>query len=78
MDIGGALGPAGGGAQQKGDFYDDGDVDLADYAELPACLSGPLGGLGTGCDIFDFEPDGNVDLLDFAEFQLAFTGDLYE
>jgi len=66
------------GLQEKGDYDDDGDMDLPDYAEFPACLSGPAGGLGTGCAIFDFEPDGNVDLFDFAEFQSTFTGDLYE
>ncbi len=66
------------GPKEKGDYDDDGDIDLSDYVEFPACFSGPVGGLGTGCAIFDFESDGNVDLYDFAEFQRTFTGDLYE
>jgi hypothetical protein len=58
-----------------GDFDGDGDVDLEDYAEFPACMSGPdLDPGPEGCDAFDFEFDLDVDLLDFASFQAAFTG----
>ncbi len=58
----------------QGDCDHDGDVDLDDFADLDACLSGPTGGLGTGCECFDFDSDGDNDLLDFAEFQVNFTG----
>ncbi len=59
-----------------GDCDDDGDVDLDDYVNLEACLSGPDGGLGAGCRCFDFDDDGDNDLKDFAAFQQAFTGPL--
>lgn len=52
-----------------GDCDGDGDVDLEDYFDFEGCLSGPMGGTGTGCECFDFDGNGNVDLLDFAEFQ---------
>jgi len=56
-----------------GDWDDDGDVDLADYAALPACLTGPeVGPPDAGCDVFDFDSDLDVDLADFADFQAAF------
>ncbi len=57
-----------------GDCDGDGDVDLDDFASFEACLLGPDGGLGTGCECFDFDGDGDNDLLDFAQFQVNFTG----
>ncbi|MCP4246614.1 MAG: hypothetical protein GY778_06160 [bacterium] len=57
-----------------GDCNLDGAVDLGDHADFDACLLGPGGGLGTGCECFDFDADGDVTLFDFAEFQVAFTG----
>ncbi len=57
-----------------GDCDGDGDVDLDDFADFNACLVGPDGGLGTGCECFDFDDDGDNDLNDFAEFQVNFTG----
>jgi probable HAF family extracellular repeat protein len=68
-------------APPPGDADHDGDVDLDDYAEFAACLSGPNEGdafvaPSAGClATFDFLPaDGDVDLEDFAVFQQAFTG----
>ncbi len=57
-----------------GDCDGDGDVDLDDFADFNACLVGPDGGLGTGCECFDFDDDGDNDLIDFAAFQVNFTG----
>jgi probable HAF family extracellular repeat protein len=58
-----------------GDFDADGDIDLQDYAALPACLTGPNAGPPTpSCVAFDFEPDDDVDLRDVAAFANVFTG----
>ncbi|MCA9253430.1 MAG: hypothetical protein KDA54_20045, partial [Phycisphaerales bacterium] len=57
-----------------GDFGNNGDVDLADYARFADCVSGPSGGQGPNCGCFDLDSDGDIDARDFAEFQLSFTG----
>jgi hypothetical protein len=57
-----------------GDYDGDEDVDLADYANFPACLTGPEGGILTDCEIFNFDDDNDVDLGDYAGFQEGFTG----
>lgn len=59
-----------------GDFDDDGDVDLDDYANLVACLAGP--GVAPEpadpqcaqfcLDVFDADADNDVDLYDYADF----------
>jgi glycosidase len=55
-----------------GDWNGDGTVDLADYAGLSACLTGPgPTALAPGCPSFDFAGDVDVDLEDVAEFQRA-------
>jgi sulfatase modifying factor 1 len=59
-------------AMSYGDHNGNGTVDLADYAQFPACMAGPGGGLGTSCDIFDFDSDADVDAFDFAAFQGVF------
>ena len=70
---GGGLVP--GGPPLAGDWDDDGDTDLADFAHWDDCMTGPDNPpLGGGCDVFDFEPDVDVDLADFAAFQEAFMG----
>jgi probable HAF family extracellular repeat protein len=51
----------------------DGDVDLLDFWEFEACLTGPTEVLDSDCEAMDFDGDDDVDLLDFAEFTLAFT-----
>ncbi len=61
-----------------GDYDDDGDIDMTDYAEFSGCLTGPDGGALPGCDSFDFAADVDVDLTDFALFQEYYTGDFYE
>jgi hypothetical protein len=58
-----------------GDCNDTGCVNLLDYADLEACLSGPDGGLpAPECNCFDIDGDNDVDLLDSAQFQHSFTG----
>ncbi|HUU83896.1 MAG TPA: hypothetical protein VM243_10365 [Phycisphaerae bacterium] len=64
-----------------GDADHDGDLDLADFAELAGCVSGPVGGAGfvtpsEAClRTFDFTPgDGDVDLADVGRFQESFEG----
>jgi hypothetical protein len=57
-----------------GDCNNDAGVDLLDYQYIPTCLSGPSGGLLSGCGCLDFDVDEDVDLADFAEFQAALTG----
>ncbi|MEK6676620.1 MAG: peptidoglycan DD-metalloendopeptidase family protein [Planctomycetota bacterium] len=58
-----------------GDVNSDGDVDLMDFAGLPACLSGPGMPHGDiGCVGFDGNKDLHVDLRDFAQFQECFGG----
>jgi hypothetical protein len=62
-----------------GDFDEDRDVDLADFAVFAACFDGAdnppnancPGGVGA-----DFDEDGDVDLSDFAVFAQNFTGAL--
>ena len=61
-----------------GDYDDDGDIDMTDYAEFSDCLTGPEGGTLPGCAGFDFAEDVDVDLTDFALFQEYYTGDFYE
>jgi hypothetical protein len=61
-------------AAQPGDCDADGDVDLADYADLEACLNGPQAGLDAGCSCFDFDADGDVDLQNFGDFQQFLGG----
>jgi len=56
-----------------GDCDGDGDADLDDYFNFEGCLTGPMGGLGAGCECFDFDSDGDNDLADFAEFQVMFA-----
>lgn len=56
-----------------GDYNGDGNVDLDDYAQWDACLTGPNAGpLTLGCESFDLDTDIDVDLLDFALFQVLF------
>jgi hypothetical protein len=61
------------GTWMPGDYDVDGDVDLADYAHLAPCVTGPGDGPPpAGCDVFDFDADGDVDLRDYQDFQDAF------
>jgi len=58
--------------KRTGDADGDGDVNLADYAAFPPCLTGPAATpYGAGCGVFDFDVDADVDLADYASFQEA-------
>ena len=63
------------GAWLPGDSDGDGAIDLDDFGEFPACVTGPSGGPPLpDCFTFDFDGDEDVDLFDFAAFQASFTG----
>lgn len=56
------------------DCNSTGNVNLFDYADLRACLTGPEGGsLPPACRCFDRDRDGDVDLIDTAVLQRTFT-----
>ena len=63
-----------------GDFDIDGDIDLDDFGEFFACVSGPKGGPNyvkpppECADVFDFDEDEDIDLVDFGAVALRFTG----
>ncbi|HOW19468.1 MAG TPA: dockerin type I repeat-containing protein, partial [Phycisphaerae bacterium] len=59
----------------SGDFDNDGDVDLTDFALFQICFNGPNSAPGPKCAVnADFDGDGDVDLADFAAFQKCFNG----
>ncbi|MFH1108822.1 MAG: right-handed parallel beta-helix repeat-containing protein [Planctomycetota bacterium] len=58
-----------------GDYNCDQNVDLSDFANWSACMTGPHSGpYGTGCESFDFNADHSIDLLDFAALQPILSG----
>jgi hypothetical protein len=57
-----------------GDANADGYVNLADYALLLNCLSGPITSAPSACDPFDTDHDHDVDLANVAVFQRVFNG----
>ena len=67
-------------APHPGDWDEDGDVDLDDFAEFPGCMSGPWDLVDWAMPsaecrgVFDFDGDADVDLRDFAAFQVLFGG----
>lgn len=61
------------GGAMSGDADGDGDRDLRDFARLKACLAGPDGGLGDGCECFTGADDSDVDLRDVARFFNGFS-----
>ncbi len=57
-----------------GDYDEDSDVDLQDFAQLGDCITGPnQSPFPDGCHTFDFDYDLDVDFADFGAFQRAFT-----
>lgn len=58
-----------------GDYDDDADVDVGDFAHWADCMTGPDNGpCDDDCGPFYFDGDTDIDLKDFAAFQSAFTG----
>jgi len=58
-----------------GDFDDDGDVDLADFAEFQICALGPaISQTAPVCTDAWLDADDDVDLNDFAIFEGCFGG----
>ncbi len=57
-----------------GDIDRDGDRDLIDYVDLPACLAGPDFAVDPTCSTFDGDGDGRIDLTDVAVLQNLFSG----
>lgn len=62
-----------GAAPGDSDSDNDGDVDLADFADLQVCFRRG-GGLAPECQDHDVEPDGDVDLDDYADYRVLITG----
>ncbi len=59
-----------------GDCDNDGDVDIQDFNENLACVTGPdMTSTNPDCTCVDLDDDGDIDFADFATFQRAFTGD---
>lgn len=54
-----------------GDDDGDGDVDVYDFLNFPACMTGPGGGLLPGCGVYDFDTDNDVDLVDYSTFAMT-------
>jgi hypothetical protein len=61
------------GGAASGDSNANGITDLVDFGNFEPCLTGPNGGLRTGCECFDFDNDGDNDLQDFAVFQASLS-----
>jgi len=59
-----------------GDYDDDGDVDLFDFAWFQVCFSGTGADYPAdiGCENFNFDGDNDVDLTDHIEFALLLAG----
>jgi hypothetical protein len=64
-----------GTCRPPGDFDDDGDVDLRDWRDFAAGLTGPAGGVaGGGLACGDFDADNDIDLHDTIAFCQVFSG----
>ena len=58
-----------------GDCNADGTVNVFDFEEFLACVTGPDGGpVSPECACFDFNDDDDVDFADFSNLQPAFHG----
>ena len=58
-----------------GDYDCSQQVDLLDFTNWPACMTGlKFSPYPSGCEAFDFDFDGDVDLKDSGCFQSTFSG----
>ncbi|HUU83527.1 MAG TPA: C25 family cysteine peptidase [Phycisphaerae bacterium] len=57
-----------------GDCNSDKHVTTDDYGSFEGCLTGPDGGINSGCECANMDADGDVDLDDFARFQSSCNG----
>jgi uncharacterized protein (DUF362 family) len=57
-----------------GDSDEDGDLDLFDFDDFQACLTGPGVPAAPACAPNDADEDGAITMNDFLAFQAAFTG----
>lgn len=57
-----------------GDFDEEGDTDIVDFATFATCYSGSGVPPEPGCHIADLDFDGDVDVADFATFTANYTG----
>lgn len=60
-------------AHCPGDYDGDQDVDSADFAHLPECLTGPYGDLLQRCDPFNLDGDSDIDLHDVSRLMSVFS-----
>jgi len=59
----------------NGDFDEDWDVDLFDFAVFQRCYSSAGGGpIGLDCTPGDLDADDDLDMTDYANFHAALTG----
>ncbi len=56
-----------------GDSDGDADVDADDFGAFQNCFSGPAGGIGAGCEVFDFDEGYDIDCDDWVLFVEAWT-----
>ncbi len=63
------------GCPQPLDFGCDGDIDLTDYGQFFACVTGPGETTSGECVAADTDGDGDADLLDFATLMRRLTND---
>ncbi len=59
---------------QTGDFDNDGDVDLVDFAHLQRCFSGDGNPYGAGCTDADLNEDGSIGSSDLSMFLPCLSG----
>ena len=57
-----------------GDFDDDGDTDLTDFASIHSCWTGPAGEATKECTSRDIDRNGKIDMRDFQAWQWVFSG----
>ena len=58
-----------------GDFDEDGDLDMIDFAVFQACFTGTdVGPRPARCRCADFDGDRDVDAEDYAAFELFLAG----